>query len=229
MMDEMHLERFMQALFETMSPKARPPELVAVQVRLMKRLLTGGPVPPDEVATIADRPVEDGPMMLAMVAEMGFGELDEHGNLVGMVVTRRQTRHAIAAGDASAHAWCAVDTLFLPAVLEQPLTVASTCPETDTAIALEVGVDAVVTVSPETAYVSLVAPGVTEGVEKCGGGMAGLTTSDGAFCGSSNFFATKNAAEQWLARHKGGLVLPVAEAFELARRVWSEPYRAALK
>ncbi len=30
-------------------------------------------------------------------------------------------------------------------------------------------------VSPDTVYVSFVAPGITEGVDKCGAAMAGLT------------------------------------------------------
>lgn len=221
------LEEFTEALFATLSPKTRPPEWVAVQVKLMRRLLDGGAVRPHEVARIADRSADDAPALLAMAVEMGFAEVDERGNLVGMVVTQKATRHTITAGDASAYAWCAIDTLFLPAVLNQPMSVTSTCPETDQTISLEVGIDGVVSVSPETVYVSLVAPGITEGVETCGSAMSGLTTSEGAFCGNSNFLASRGAAEGWLARHPGALVLPVAEAFELARRVWSDPYRAA--
>ncbi len=146
------LQRFTAALFETMSPKARPRELVAVQVKLMKRLLTGGVVSPDEVAAIAQQPSQDAPMMLAMAVEMGFAELDEDGNLLGMVITRKPTRHAISAGGASAHAWCAVDTLFLPAVLERPLSVTSTCPSTGSAIALEIGPKRIESVSPDTVH-----------------------------------------------------------------------------
>lgn len=224
----MSLEEFTNALMATLSPKTRPPEWVAVQVKLMKRLLAGGPVPPEEVARIAGRPAEDAPGLLAMAVEMGFAEVDDSGDLVGMVVAHKETRHAIAVGEARAHAWCAIDTLFLPAVLDEPLEVTSTCAETDLEISLEVGIDTVTSVSPDSVYVSLVAPGITEGVATCGSGMAGLTTSDGAFCGNSNFFASREAAERWLSRHPGAVVLPVVEGFELARRVWSDPYRAAL-
>lgn len=227
MRSDIDLQRFTDALLETMSPKNRPRELIALQVKLMKRLLTGDAVPPDEVASIAQRPAEDIPIMLAMAVEMGFAELDESGNLVGMVVTRRPTRHAISNGGSKAHAWCAIDTLFLPAVLERPLSVRSSCPETNSTIALEIGTERIESVTPSEVCVSLVAPGITERVDKCGAGVAGLTTSEGAFCGNSNFYASREAAQEWLAQHKGAVVLAVHDAFALATEVWSEPYREA--
>ncbi len=40
-----------------------------------------------------------------------------------------------------------------------------------------------------------------------------------AFCDQVHFFATSTAARDWLAEHPGEVVLGVADAFELGRRL----------
>ncbi len=221
--------KFKEALFLTLSPKGQPPEMVALQVKLMGELLDSGALSAEQAATVAGRTASEGGAMLAMASQVGWAELDESGALVGMLVSATPTRHKITAGDSTAYTWCAADSLFLPAVLGRTLHVTSTCPETGTVIELDVAADGVTSVSPETAYVSLVAPGITEGVDRCGGGMAGLTGTKGGFCSNSNYFANQQAAVQWLDHHRGALVLPVEEAFELAREIWTDPYREALQ
>ncbi|MGH2477933.1 MAG: organomercurial lyase [Candidatus Limnocylindrales bacterium] len=44
------------------------------------------------------------------------------------------------------------------------------------------------------------------------------TTSGRTFCHYVLYFATADAAAQWVAEHPGTFWLPVADAFEVARR-----------
>lgn len=64
--------------------------------------------------------------------------------------------------------------------------------------------DQVTSVEPATAVVSLVTPD-------------DLASVRSAFCNQVHFFATPDAASNWLHQHPGATVLPVAEAFQLGR------------
>lgn len=216
------------ALIDTMSPKVMPAAMVPIAVDIMTRIAAGHRVTPDELGKLA--PNQGDPTSLAAaLAAMGMAELDDDGAIIGMIVTATPTRHRFETGGHSVHTWCAVDTLFMPAVLDCRARVESSCPRTRTTIRLDVHPDRVAEVTPAAAYVSFVAPGVTEGVApSCGGGADGLTGTEGSFCANANFFADCTEARTWQAEHLGSIVLPVDEGFELARRIWSEPFRAAL-
>ncbi|GDY33535.1 hypothetical protein GTS_51680 [Gandjariella thermophila] len=57
-------------------------------------------------------------------------------------------------------------------------------------------------IQPATAVVSLVTPG-------------DMTSVRSAFCNHVDFFASPDAAPDWLAEHPGMSVLPVADAYQL--------------
>jgi alkylmercury lyase len=210
---------------DTMSPKVMPQAMIPLAVDIMKRLATGNRVTRGEVARLAGD-LGDPEIIVDTLAKMGMADLDADGAIVGMIVTINPTRHRLEIGSHTTYTWCAVDTLFMPAVLGQSAVVHSTCPETGDAIRLEVHPDGLGEVTPSDTYVSFVAPGITEGVTpSCGGGVDGLTGTDGAFCANANFFASSAAAERWRATHAGSIVLPAIKGFELARRIWTQPFR----
>ncbi len=89
-----------------------------------------------------------------------FGmEMDESGNIVGAALTTKQTPHSLSFGGKKLFAWCALDTLFIPGLLDQVAEVESTCPVSSTTVRLRVTPEGVSTVDPTDAVLSVVLPG----------------------------------------------------------------------
>lgn len=104
-----------------------------------------------------------------------------------------------------------LDTLFLPALINQTAEITSTCLQTDTLIHLTVSPDGIEAVSPpETALSIVFTSGCTSGI-------------NGSFCGQIHYFVSREAAVQWVGGRTDFAVLSVIEAFELARQVYVEP------
>jgi alkylmercury lyase len=105
------------------------------------------------------------------------------------------------------YTWCAWDTLFLPAMLDQSAAVRSRCPITATDVRLTTVVpNGIVDAHPTDARVSFPPPSATS--------TADIT---GTFCCHVHFLAGHAAGEQWLSRHPGGVVLELDDADELGR------------
>jgi alkylmercury lyase len=103
-------------------------------------------------------------------------------------------------------AWCAWDTLFLPAQLDRVAQAESRCPTTGDPVHLTVSPTQIESVSPAEAVLSMLVP---------------ETAFDDnvilSFCHYVHFFTSAQAAEPWLAGHPGTFVLPVEQAFELGQ------------
>jgi alkylmercury lyase len=100
-----------------------------------------------------------------------------------------------------------MDTLLFPLLLGERAIVESRCPETGRTIRIVVEPEAVVSVDPEHAVVSRIGP-------------ARVSDLRAEVCDHGHFFASAAAAHEWADRHPDGLVGPVREAFEHARRTW---------
>jgi alkylmercury lyase len=178
--------------------------------------------PATSLSTLADSlagtfpACEDAPLARALLHELAKGqpvaepaltaaadrwpnvEVDEHG--------LTPTAHRFTVGDRRLYAWCAWDTLFLPALLDQPADVESNCPVTDRPVRLAVDQSGVRDGHPEDLWVSFPAPGTAS--------TADIT---GSFCCHVHFLGGRSAADEWLSRHEGATVLSVPDAFELGR------------
>jgi alkylmercury lyase len=133
---------------------------------------------------------------------------DDEGRVVGFwgLTVTEMPPHELVAGDVKLWAWCAWDTLFLPARLGTVIQVRSVCPITNATVELRVAPDHVEGVTPDGVVVSFLSPeGRFDG---------NVITS---FCHFIHFFASRRAGEQWIARHPGTFLLSLADAFELAR------------
>jgi alkylmercury lyase len=160
---------------------------------LLRELANGQPVAEPALTAAADR--------------WPNVELDDHGRIVafsGLSLT--PTAHGFSIGGRQLYTWCAWDTLFLPALLDQPAHVESSCPLTGTPVRLAVDQSGVRDVQPENVWVSFPPPGTAS--------TADIT---GTFCCHVHFLADRAAADQWLRRHEGVTVLSVPDAFELGR------------
>ena len=171
---------------------------------LLRSLARGRPVAVEDLAQATGRSsaeVRDG------LAGLADTEYDDLGRVVGHGITLRRTPHQFTVDGQRLYTWCALDTLIFPTVLGQAATVASPTPGTGELVRLAVDPAAGVTeLDPATAVVSVLIPETTSGVRS-------------AFCNQVHFFATPEAAQNWLANHPGGAVLSVAEAFDLGRRL----------
>jgi alkylmercury lyase len=110
-------------------------------------------------------------------------------------------------GLGTAWTWCSYDTLFIAHLLGVTARVTSPCPVTGDQVRLVVSPDGASDVDPADAVVSLLEPDAPfdEQVRQ-------------TFCHYVLFFASPDAAETWIEDHPGTFWLPVADAFDVARR-----------
>jgi len=121
-------------------------------------------------------------------------------------------------GDTVGYAWCAWDTLFLPALLGRTLDVTAADGASGTPITLTVTPDGVRTLDPANTVVSFQIP-TDEWDED-------ILTS---FCHEVLFFADGVAAQAWMAdRDDEPFALSAEAAFDIGRRWVSERYGDAL-
>jgi alkylmercury lyase len=167
-------------------------DLMRAAVRLLAR---GTPVTVDELAAAAG--VSD------VIEAPGTADIeydDEH-RIVGWGLTLVPTPHTFVVDGRVLYTWCAADTLLFPAIIGRTAQVESRCPATDAVIRLAVDPqDGVTHLSPATAVISI--PGelhVAQVRDTC--------------CNPGHFFATEEAAEDWIAQHPTGRVLPVRDAY----------------
>jgi len=110
-------------------------------------------------------------------------------------------------------AWCAEDTLFLPALLGQTASVESTSPLSRQPVRLTVGPDGVQSVNPAEAVVSI--PIVDPGDTTLGSVEAIWTT----FCRQIHFFASREEAKRWAAARNDVAILTPEEGYRLGRQL----------
>jgi hypothetical protein len=187
----------------------------------MRRLAKGRPVAKEEVNQI--------------IAELGLApdeaqrflqkitERTAKGQIVGIMgLSLNDSPHRLDVGGVALSAWCAEDTLFLPAMLRQTATIESRSPLSKETIRLTVSPERVETVSPAGAVVSIVVVDPTEE------SMASVEAIWTTFCNHIHFFPSRAEAEQWAAGKAATriAVVTVEEGFEFGRQVWSRvlPY-----
>jgi alkylmercury lyase len=171
---------------------------------LLDQLAAGEPV---DVARLAQAVDRDEPDIAAVLDRWPNVQRDDQGRIVAFAgLSLTSTRHGFDVAGRRLYAWCAWDTLFLPALIGEEARVKSTCPVTGTEVRLTVGPAGVHDAQPARLLVSFPAP--TSNV------TSDITAS---FCGHVHFLAGRHAAKEWLADNQGGLALSLNDAVELGR------------
>jgi alkylmercury lyase len=207
-MNEMHATTIdLRALSDALSGAL--PRLDAIDQRIViatyRVLAHGLPASTEEIGAVADStPAEVEHRLGAWPAVFR----DSEGRVVGFwgLTVNEMPPHELKVGDVKLWAWCAWDTLFLPARLGAVLEVRSVCPITGETVELRVAPDHVESVEPDSVVVSFLSP------ERRFDGD--VITS---FCHFIHFFASQRAGEQWIEWHPGTFLLSLADAVELAR------------
>lgn len=132
---------------------------------------------------------------------------DPYGAIIGFwgLSATEVSPHTVEFGGVRLWAWCAWDTLFLPARLGSPLHVRSLCPVTGRTIELDVAPRRIEKASRDI-VVSFLSPDNRFDGDVITG-----------FCHYIHFFASRTAGDEWVARHPYTFLLTLSEAFELAR------------
>jgi alkylmercury lyase len=170
---------------------------------LLRELAGGEPVAPATLATAADRAECDVTQALARwpnVRRDELGRVEAFGGL-----SLRPTEHCFDVGGLRLFTWCAWDTLFLPALLDEQAQVESTCPVTDVRVSLTVARERVLASRPEDVWVSFPPPARTS-----------TATIVESFCCHVHFLAGKAVAARWVSA-RDCLVFDLDDAFELGR------------
>jgi alkylmercury lyase len=175
--------------------------------QLLRLVAQESPVAPNTIATALGLEIEIVQAQLEALQVYGC-EFNARGELVGAILTQTATPHRVRVAERDLYAWCALDTLFLPALLQQVLEIRSVCPVTHEELTLVVTPEAVEVCHPPEAVISIV-------TAECR-----VPGPQGDFCGRIFFFASRAVATRW-SRHQNGIeILPVPEAFELAHAVY---------
>jgi len=133
-------------------------------------------------------------------------------------LTIKPMTHRLRVDGRELFAWCAWDTLFLPALLGRMAGVSSVCRGNGEPVRLSVTPRGVESAEPEGIVVSFLIPGA-DAVR------ADVITS---FCHYIHFFASAEVARPWLAQHPEAFLLGLDEAYEVGRRWTRARYPAAL-
>jgi alkylmercury lyase len=168
-------------------------------------LAHGKPVTITELATAAGVVVAD-----LTNAPAGHDiEYDDQQRIIGWGLTLNPTPHTYIVDGHHLYTWCAADTLLFPAILGHPAQIESRCPTTDTVIRVTVDPrSGVIELSPATAVISI------PGSQEMDTNRVRATT-----CNPGRFFATAEAAQDWLSEYPDGTVLPVADAYPQLRPI----------
>jgi alkylmercury lyase len=184
-------------------------ESAQLSLQILELLAEAQPVTPERLAEKSGQSVEFIHSTFA-VLQNGGCEINEQGALIGNALTLTPTRHCFRLKNHNFYAWCALDTLFLPALIKQTAEISSTCPQTGEIVQLTVSPDRIESVNPtETALSIVFSSGCTSGI-------------NGSFCGQIHFFVSAEAAHQWVEGRADFAVLSLGEAFEVAQKVYVE-------
>ena len=138
------------------------PEEIDRRIRGIAALIRGiaksGAATPDEFSRQLGLEVDEARELFSGFATYGM-EVDQSGNITGAALTKTPTPHRISFGGRQFFAWCALDTLFIPGLLDEVAEIESTCPVSRTGIRLEVAPEGVVDVDPPDVALSVVLPG----------------------------------------------------------------------
>lgn len=188
-------------------------------LRVMRRLAQGNPVTGaqvDEIVADLGLAQEDAQPFLRKITER-----NAEGQIVGIMgLSLNDYPHRVQVNGVVLSAWCAEDTLFLPAMLQQTASVESHSPISKEKIRLTVSPQRVEAIRPTSAVMSIV---VVDAKEES---MASVHAIWMTFCNHILFFASREEAEQWAAGRSNIAVVTVDEGFDLGRQLWSRvlPY-----
>jgi alkylmercury lyase len=170
---------------------------------LLRLLADGKPVSPKQIAADLDILPDN---LTSALQQSTAVELDEDGNVVAAFgLSLNPTPHHFEVAGNALHAWCALDTLYIPVVIKQTARVESICPVTGAKIRLSVTPDGVESLEPADAVLVI----AVEGASQCGASI------QESFCDHVHFLSSPEAASEWSADRQMTIILSVDDAHKV--------------
>ena len=119
------------------------------------------------LAAASDAPHEEIAEFMSQ-ARKGGAEFDGDGNLLGLALSLNPTPHEFRVAGLGLFAWCSLDTMFLPGLIDQTAEIESTCPVTGANIRLTVSPNGPSDVNRVETALSIVIPGGMSGCDAVG-------------------------------------------------------------
>ena len=209
------------ALLETYKRIGIPPEVTPAQSKVLiatwRAVAESVPVTPERIAGIA----ADSGMSSDEAVEFltWMSEKDEAGNILGTLgLTQTDWSPAKFTVDGhQLHAWCALDTFFLPLMLNTTADIEVPA-ATGESIRLRIGPERVESVEPAGAVMTTVVPAIsgTEGIESA-------EEIWNIFCHHSLYFRSREEADAFTAgKDLEIIVLSIEDAYEVASRAFAD-------
>jgi len=121
-------------------------------------------------------------------------------------LTLQLTPHRLELEGRTLFAWCALDALLFPILLERSASIESPCRGTGELVHIEVTPAGIEAVEPTAALVSIVA-------------ARDLANFRRVSCNNAHFFSSPEAASRWLEKHPEAIILSLEDAFRLGRSI----------
>lgn len=172
------------------------------------RLLAGGePVTTTQIADAAGVPVDRVDETLGSWPLVLRDDEDRIVGFWGIHVDHIEPTHAMTFDGTTVHGWCALDTLFIPEILDQEVEVKSSDPVNGTEIRVTVTPDGLTNLEPAEAVVSFLLPD----------GEGFTDDAIARFCHKIYYFASPRTADEWIGDRPGLYQMPAGVAFRLAK------------
>ncbi len=180
---------------------------------LYAQLALGEPIQLQGLATAVGLSDEAVQALLKDEQLRGWVFYDDENRVIGFRgLAIREMPHRFVVDGRTLYTWCALDSLFIPAILGKPAHVESRDPHTGTAIELTVTPDGVERAEPSETVMSM-ALGDPEVVK------TNPTKVMASFCHHIFFLESLEAGVEWTAQHGNDTVLvTLEEAFALGMR-----------
>jgi alkylmercury lyase len=187
-----------------------------LSLALYRELARGAPVSPSSLADRVQMPAE---MVVRQLRNWPGVYYDDDQRVIGFWgLTIAPMPHRLRVDGRELYAWCAWDTLFLPALLDATVEMESACRASGEPVRLTVTPRAVRSGVPAGLVVSFLLPD-PEAMN------ANVITS---FCHYVHFFRSPEAAQPWLAEHPEIFLLSLTDAYEFGRCINGARYGMGL-
>lgn len=202
--DGLSIQAMAGAISAAMPPLGATDQQIAINI--YRQLAEGRPVTTEAIGQAVGIPagrVEDALNLWPGVFRDGEGRV---AGFWGLTIAKLEPEYRLQIDGKTSFAWCALDTLFIPPLMDKTAGVQATDPVTGEQVSLVVDRDGVRELTPPGAVVSMVIPD----------GPFGYDVME-SFCHRVLFFASEESGRSWVAKHEGTTLLRVEEAFELGR------------
>ena len=190
-----------------------------LSIEIYRQLIGGDPVEQQNLASALGVEVNQITDTLEDEQLKGWVFYDNEGRIIGFRgLAIREMPHRFEVSGRTLYTWCAIDSLFIPEIIEQSARVESRDPGTGNAITLTVTSDGVHSVDPPHTMMSILV-GDPEVVK------TEPTKVMASFCHHIFFLESPDSGAEWAAQHgQGAFLVTLEEAFALGKRLNAAQY-----